>query len=347
MKRSHAAAALFAAALVAGPGYLFLAPAAVAQPQAVTALQQRLDHTEARVATGRRALKAHEKAMSLGRAQARSRATDYERAQAAVLGAGEAATAAQTGHVAQTRSAWLAAQQSADDLTALVSSDRVRLGAAIADLAVMRRAAAGERARRPARGGDGAANPMALRAVDYALAQVGDPYVWAANGPDSWDCSGLTRGAYLSAGISLPRVSRQQFWAGPLVDRRDLLPGDLLFFAHDPSDPSTIHHVAMYIGAGLVVHAPQTGDVVRIAAVWTHGYAGAVRVLPAVSTEPGRPVPVRPPTPSPTPALTPTPQPSATPSTSPAPTPSTSPLASIPAIPVSPLGVTPLFSAAP
>lgn len=368
MKRTHAAAAVLAALLVAGSGYVAGAPSAVAQPAAASALQHRLDRTELRVAAARQALKAHEKALGVRKAQARAAAMDLERAQAGTLASGERTSVSMADAVTRARTAWQAAQQGAEDLAALVKADRVRLAAANSDLTVLRRAAAADRVRRPTSAGDGLANPLALRAVDFALAQVGDPYVWAANGPDSWDCSGLTRGAYLSVGVSLPRVSRQQFWAGPLVGRGDLLPGDLLFFAYNPADPSSIHHVAMYIGSGLMVHAPQTGDVVRIAPVWSEEYAGAVRVLPAVSggtghgtpgagasgspapglTPPGLTPPAPAPSPSPSngprPALSPTPSPDAV-------SPSESPPASLPENLldglVSPLGVPPLFSATP
>ena len=360
MKRTHAAAALLAAVLVVGSGYVVVAPSAVAQPNTVTALQQRLDQTEVRVAAAQRTLKAHERAWRVRKVQARALATDVEQAQAGALASGQRVEATRADAVTQKRSAWLAAQQGADDLAALVSADRVRLAAANSDLTVLRRAVAAERVRRPVTAGDGLAHPLALRAVDFALAQVGDPYVWAANGPDSWDCSGLTRGAYLSVGVSLLRVSRQQFWAGPLVDRGDLLPGDLLFFAYNPADPSTIHHVAMYIGSGLMVHAPQTGDVVRIAPVWSQEYAGAVRVLPAVSSRPGRRAPVGgQPSQSPAPALSPRPMPSGAPPVGPTPSPAPSVPSGPPPSPsasppensldglVSPLGVPPLFRATP
>jgi hypothetical protein len=139
------------------------------------------------------------------------------------------------------------------------------------------------RLRRSVGPGGGQAAPQALRALEFALAQIGDPYLYAANGPDRWDCSGLTVGAYRSVGIGLPRVSRQQFWAGAFVPASQLLPGDLVFLAYVPSDPTTIHHVGMYAGDGLMVHAPRTGDVVRLGPVHLPDYAGAVRIVPAVS----------------------------------------------------------------
>ncbi len=98
----------------------------------------------------------------------------------------------------------------------------------------------------------GEAHPRALAAVRYALAQLGDPYVWAAEGPNAFDCSGLMWAAYRSAGadyFGLPRVSRDQYYATRhrTVAPSALLPGDLLFFASS-SCWTTIHHVGMYIG---------------------------------------------------------------------------------------------------
>lgn len=95
-------------------------------------------------------------------------------------------------------------------------------------------------------------------AVDTALAQLGKPYRWAGSGPNSFDCSGLTSFAWRAAGVSIPRSSRAQYGATTRVSRADLRPGDLVFY-HSP-----ISHVAMYIGGGRVVEAPNSGNVVRI-----------------------------------------------------------------------------------
>jgi peptidoglycan DL-endopeptidase CwlO len=138
----------------------------------------------------------------------------------------------------------------------------------------------------------------AVIAVRYALAQLGDPYRWGAAGPDAFDCSGLTSAAYRAAGVAIARTSLGQWSAGSHVDVTELVPGDLLFYADDPLQPATIHHVGIYIGNGLMVHAPHTGDVVRVASVWRDGYAGAVRVVPAVPG-PGGPPPTAPPTTAP------------------------------------------------
>ncbi|WP_018588432.1 C40 family peptidase [Salinispora arenicola] len=166
------------------------------------------------------------------------------------------------------------------------------------------------------------AHPTARKAVEYALAQLGDPYLWAAEGPDRFDCSGLVWAAYRSAGYrALPRVSRDQYYAtrSRTVARTGLLPGDLLFFASGSSWTS-IHHMGMYIGRGRMVHAPRSGDVVKISTVtWSRLYA-ATRVVNGV------PIPTTP-TPTPTVSATPTPTPSATPKPTPPPSATPSPSA--------------------
>jgi cell wall-associated NlpC family hydrolase len=152
------------------------------------------------------------------------------------------------------------------------------------------------------------AGRAAATAVAYAMRQLGKPYQWGAEGPAAFDCSGLTSAAYLAAGVVIPRVSVDQFYAGLHVAVADLLPGDLVFYADDPANPATIHHVGMYIGKGLMVHAPHTGDVVRIASIWRNGYAGAVRVIPGAPrpglVPPPRTTPPPPPPPMTTPPLT-------------------------------------------
>jgi peptidoglycan DL-endopeptidase CwlO len=167
------------------------------------------------------------------------------------------------------------------------------------------------------------AGPVARAAVRWALAQLGDPYRWGATGPAMFDCSGLTSSAYRAAGVSIPRVSRAQWGAGPHVQVSNLLPGDLVFYADNPRDPATIHHVGMYIGNGLMVHAPHTGDVVRVASIWRESYAGATRIVPGVVTPgvPGPP-PTAPPPTSPTPP-TPPPMTTSPPTTQPSPAPPT------------------------
>jgi peptidoglycan DL-endopeptidase CwlO len=167
------------------------------------------------------------------------------------------------------------------------------------------------------------AGPVARAAVRWALAQLGDPYRWGATGPDAFDCSGLTSSAYRAGGAGIPRVSRDQWNAGPHVDVPNLLPGDLVFYADDVGNPLTIHHVGMYIGNGLMVHAPHTGDVVRVASIWRVGYIGATRVIPGVP-RPGAP----PPPPTAPPSTTPTPP--APPTLTTAPTPTRAPTTTAP-----------------
>jgi len=121
-----------------------------------------------------------------------------------------------------------------------------------------------------------AAGPAASAAIAAAWTRQGLPYVWGATGPSTFDCSGLTQWAYRQAGTAIPRTSRQQYAALPKVALDALQPGDLVFYATG-DDPSTIHHVALYLGGGRVLHAPHTGDVVREAGVAMPGLFGAVR----------------------------------------------------------------------
>ena len=97
--------------------------------------------------------------------------------------------------------------------------------------------------------------------IDTAMAQRGKPYVWAAAGPDSFDCSGLVLYAFRAAGISLPHSSSMQSQIGRPVSRAEALPGDLVFFY------TPVSHIGIYLGNGLQVHAPTSGDVVKVASV--------------------------------------------------------------------------------
>ncbi len=100
------------------------------------------------------------------------------------------------------------------------------------------------------------------RAIAYAKAQLGKPYVWAAAGPGSFDCSGLTMQAWGRGGKSLPHYSVAQFAQSTRVSMADARPGDLLFWSNNAS-PSGIHHVALYLGGGQFIEAPHTGAYVR------------------------------------------------------------------------------------
>ncbi len=116
-----------------------------------------------------------------------------------------------------------------------------------------------------------AGNAAAQKAIDFALAQRGKPYVYATSGPNSYDCSGLTAAAWAAAGVQLPHQSAEQYNYGTHVSLSDLQPGDLVFFY------SPISHVALYIGNGLIVHAPTSGDVVKVSPLFG-GAVGATRL---------------------------------------------------------------------
>ncbi|MPZ63173.1 MAG: hypothetical protein GEU93_18175 [Propionibacteriales bacterium] len=109
-------------------------------------------------------------------------------------------------------------------------------------------------------------------AVETALAQVGDAYIYGAEGPDSFDCSGLTSYAWSAAGVSLPRSSGDQAGVGTPVSASQLQPGDLVFY-YDP-----ISHVGMYIGNGQIVDAANPSAGVRATSLYSMPYSGAVRV---------------------------------------------------------------------
>ncbi len=107
--------------------------------------------------------------------------------------------------------------------------------------------------------------------INIARRYLGAPYRWAASGPNAFDCSGFTMFVYRQVGVSLPRTSRTQIHAGERVSRSDLEPGDLVFFG------SPISHVGIYVGGGMYIHSPRTGDVVKISSMNRGGYAGACR----------------------------------------------------------------------
>lgn len=117
-----------------------------------------------------------------------------------------------------------------------------------------------------------------------ALSRVGMPYVWGAAGPTAFDCSGLVQWSFAQAGVAMPRVAADQARAGPAVPVSQLQPGDLLFYHFDPTAPGYISHVAIYLGKGLMIQAPQPGQNVEVVpADVGSGFAGAVAVSPAVA----------------------------------------------------------------
>jgi cell wall-associated NlpC family hydrolase len=117
------------------------------------------------------------------------------------------------------------------------------------------------------------ANTIGAQALRWALRVRGDPYVWGAAGPSSFDCSGLVLWAYAKVGISLPHFTGDQWNMGVHVGRNQLQPGDLVFFYPD------IGHVGLYIGNGLMVDAPDFGEVVQVQPVMWSVYVGAVRIV--------------------------------------------------------------------
>ncbi|MFJ9517986.1 C40 family peptidase [Kitasatospora sp. NPDC101801] len=116
------------------------------------------------------------------------------------------------------------------------------------------------------------ADPTAHRAVAYALAHLGSPYVWGATGPAEFDCSGLTSRAWDAAGVTIPRTSQEQWAQLPRVPTgAPLRPGDLVIYFAEAT------HVGLYVGDGLVVHAPRPGTVVRLTSLQRMPVAGVVR----------------------------------------------------------------------
>ncbi|MFF8607965.1 NlpC/P60 family protein [Streptomyces sp. NPDC015346] len=121
------------------------------------------------------------------------------------------------------------------------------------------------------KGLDGTATARGKRAVEFATAQIGKPYVWGAEGPGSFDCSGLTQSAWGAAGRAIPRTSQEQWRLLPRVDIKDMRPGDLIVYYKDAS------HIGMYIGDGAMVHAPRPGRNVTIAGAGSMEILGVVR----------------------------------------------------------------------
>ena len=119
-----------------------------------------------------------------------------------------------------------------------------------------------------------------------AASRVGLPYVWGAAGPNSFDCSGLVQWSFAQAGIVMPRVAADQARTGPAVAVSQLQPGDLLFYHTDPTAPDYVSHVAIYLGKGLEIQAPQPGQDVQIVPLWLGSeFAGAVQVDPAIAAQ--------------------------------------------------------------
>ncbi|MET9194724.1 C40 family peptidase [Streptomyces olivaceus] len=114
---------------------------------------------------------------------------------------------------------------------------------------------------------------QAQKALAFAQAQIGKPYVWGATGPGSYDCSGLTQAAWKAAGVTLPRTTYDQVNAGTTVSVSQAQPGDLVFFYDD------ISHVGLYVGDGKMVHAPKPGAYVREESIFYDGESSIYSVV--------------------------------------------------------------------
>src|SRR5699024_890360 len=139
-------------------------------------------------------------------------------------------------------------------------------------------------------GGSTAPSSVGQAALNWAMPRRGKPYVWGADGPDSYDCSGLTMRAFQHAGASLPRTTGAQYAATTHVPVDQMRPGDLIFYSSNGS-ASGIYHVALYAGDGMRVHAPAPGQSVEYVPVWWTNvlpYAGGVWARPAPRARPAR-----------------------------------------------------------
>lgn len=132
--------------------------------------------------------------------------------------------------------------------------------------------------------GPGLSRAELVRFLKAAESRVGLPYVWGAAGPRSFDCSGLVQWSLAQAGVVMPRVAVDQARTGPTVPAAQLQPGDLLFYHTDPTAPTYISHVAIYLGNNLMLQAPRPGLDVEVVSLDTGtGFAGAVQVYPRVA----------------------------------------------------------------
>jgi cell wall-associated NlpC family hydrolase len=132
--------------------------------------------------------------------------------------------------------------------------------------------------------GPGLTTAEVIAFLKAAESRLGMPYVWGGDGPTDFDCSGLVQWSLAQAGVLMPRVAAEQALTGPLVPVSELQPGDLLFYHTDPTAPDYISHVAIYLGDGKMVQAPEPGlDVEIVPADFGSEFAGAVAVYPRVA----------------------------------------------------------------
>ncbi|MFF9096717.1 NlpC/P60 family protein [Streptomyces sp. NPDC014802] len=164
----------------------------------------------------------------------------------------------------------LLASLSADQLSALTALERT--GTAEAQRSLLASGALD--------GGDDQPSGEGERAVRYARRQLGKPYAWGAQGPGSYDCSGLTSQAWRAAGTPIPRTSQEQWARLKHVPLRALRPGDLVVYFPEAT------HVALYAGGGTVIEAPRTGERIRLSPIAAHPILGAVRPDPDKPTAP-------------------------------------------------------------
>lgn len=173
----------------------------------------------------------------------------------------------------------------------LVARAEGALGSAVHSAASMEKAAAAARAAAKRVRTGTIRNDAAAIAIHWAFQEIGVPYSWGGgtnDGPSlgfaqgantvGFDCSGLTMFAYHKAGIQLGHYTGSQWDQGKrITSMADLQPGDLMYFAYDTSDPGTIHHVGLYLGNGMMISAPQTGEVVKVSSASRSDFIGATR----------------------------------------------------------------------
>jgi cell wall-associated NlpC family hydrolase len=165
----------------------------------------------------------------------------------------------------------------------LVASTSARPGSAGAATGTASASAAGTTSV-PA-SGTGLTSAEVTAMLRAAQSRLGMPYIWGAAGPTSFDCSGLVQWSFAQAGVVMPRVAADQARTGPAVPLSQAQPGDLLFYRTDPTAPNYISHVAIYLGRGWMIQAPQPGENVQIVPVALGSeFAGVVRVAPRIAS---------------------------------------------------------------